>query len=305
MRNSNISLVTGAFSYTGKYITEQLLSMGEQIRTITGHPDRKNPFGDKVKIYPLSFNNQEKLLESMKNVDTIYNTYWIRFSYKENTFENAIENTRKLIESAKEAGVRRIVHVSIANPSEDSNLPYYKGKAILENILKESKLSYAIVRPTLIYGREDILVNNIAWCLRKFPFFILPGDGNYKVQPIFVNEYAELAIQAGHQKENIIQDAVGPDIFTFEEFVSTICDVIGSKARIIHQNPNMTFFFTKIISYMVHDVILTRDEIQGLMDNLLISHEKPLGKIRFVEWLKENKDILGSQYSSELQRHYR
>src|ERR671924_1111896 len=158
--------VTGAFSYSGKYITKRLLARGEQVITLTGHPNRPDPFSGKVKAYPLDF-DEAGMARSLWGVDVLVNTYWVRFDKDENTQPRAVENTRKLINAAKVAGVKRVVHISIANPSADSHLPYYWGKAANEKTVMESGLSYAILRPTVLYGGgEDILINNIAYLLR-------------------------------------------------------------------------------------------------------------------------------------------
>ncbi|HJZ12485.1 MAG TPA: NAD(P)H-binding protein, partial [Acidobacteriota bacterium] len=202
--------VTGAFSYSGKYIAKRLLERGEEVITLTGHPNRPDPFSGKVKAYPLDF-DETGMTHSLQGVDVLVNTYWVRFDKGENTQPRAVENTRKLIDAAKAAGVKRVVHISITNPSADSHLPYFWGKAANEKAVMESGMSYAILRPTVLVGGEDILINNIAFLLRRFPFFVLPGDGSYKLQPVYVDDLAELAVEGVYSEENRVIDAVGPD----------------------------------------------------------------------------------------------
>src|SRR5271157_5285611 len=221
MHNETV-VITGAFSYTGKYATTMLLNCGYKVRTLTNHPARENPFGDRVEVFPYAFERPEQLKEAFRGASTLINTYWVRFPRGETTFETAVHNTRTLIAAAKNAGVRRIVHISIANPSLESPLGYYRGKAQLEQAVIESGLSYAIVRPTVIFGLEDILINNIAWFIRYFPVFAIPGDGRYGVRPIFVEDMARLMIEATGQEENTLSDAVGPETFTFEDLVRLI-----------------------------------------------------------------------------------
>src|SRR5208337_1059892 len=215
MHNETV-VITGAFSYTGKYATKLLLNRGYKVRTLTNHPGRVSSFGDRVEVFPYAFERPERLTESLRGASTLINTYWVRFPRGETTFETAVHNTRTLIAAAKNAGVRRIVHISIANPSLESPLGYYRGKAQLEQAVIESGLAYAIVRPTIIFGLEDILINNIAWFVRHFPVFAIPGDGRYAVRPIFVEDMARLMIEATGQEENTLSDAVGPETFTFE-----------------------------------------------------------------------------------------
>ena len=305
MPTPEINVITGAFSYTGKYITRRLLAMGKEVRTLTGHPNNPNPFGDQVKAYPFNFDNAEQLVESLRGATTLYNTYWIRFSHGTTTFDVAVENTKKLIKAAEEAGVQRIVHVSITNPAETSRLPYFRGKAILEKAIMDSSLSYAIIRPTVIFGAEDILINNIAWLLRRFPVFPIFGSGKYLLQPIYVEDMADLVVNAGQQKDNMVIDAVGPDIFTFEELVRLIADKLHRNIMIVHVSPNMGFLMAKLVEPMVGDVLITHDEIAGLMADLLISLNPPTGHTHLSKWLEENVDSVGKKYASELNRHYR
>ncbi|HZX14732.1 MAG TPA: NAD(P)H-binding protein [Thermodesulfobacteriota bacterium] len=305
MEIPELNVVTGAFGYTGKYITSRLLSMGKRVRTLTGHPDRHNPFGNQVRVSPFNFDNQIEQIKSLQGATTLYNTYWVRFSYGEVTVDKAIENTKTLIKAAEEAGVSRIIHISITNASEESSLPYFRGKGILEKAIINSKLSYAIIRPTVIFGPEDILINNIAWFLRRFPVFAVFELGDYRLQPVFVEDVAEIAVSAAHQDEDIIIDAVGPEIYTFDELIRFIADRIHSRAKIIHLRPALAFFLSRLVGYTVNDVVITRDEVEGLMSNLLVSKSHPTGQIRLSDWLSKNADRLGAKYASELSRHYR
>jgi len=303
METTELNVVTGAFSYTGKYITRRLLSIGKSVKTLTGRPNRENPFGYQVSASPFNFDNPSQLTESLQGATTIYNTYWVRFPYRQVTFDKAIDNTKTLIKAAEEAGIHRIVHISITNPSEESPFPYFKGKALVEKSIIHSKLSYAIVRPTVIFGAEGILINNIAWLLRRFPIFAVFGLGDYRIQPVFVEDVAEIAISTGHKDANIIIDAVGPEIFTFHELVGLIADKIHSRARIVHLRPGLVLFLARLIGYAVRDVVITKDEIEGLMSNLLVSEGPATGQTRLSKWLGENADAMGAKYASELKRH--
>jgi uncharacterized protein YbjT (DUF2867 family) len=296
--------VTGAFSYSGKYITRRLLERGDEVITLTGHPNRSDPFEGKVKAYSLDF-DEAGMAQSLRGVDVLVNTYWVRFDKDENTQPRAVENTRKLVNAAKAAGVKRIVHISIANPSADSHLPYYWGKAANEQAVIESGLSYAILRPTvLVGGGEDVLINNIAFLLRRFPFFLIPGDGSYGIQPVHVEDLADLAVDAVYSRENYVIDAVGPDSYTFKELVQLIGEKIGAKRPLISVPPRLALFAAQFISLFVRDVVLTPEEVDGLMADLLVSREPALGKTYFKDWLVGNREAIGIKYASEIERHY-
>jgi NADH dehydrogenase len=304
MGNAGISVVTGASGYTGKYIARLLLGRGDRVVNLTGHPERPHEFGDKVRNVSLQFDRPEELARSLKGATVLYNTYWVRFPYRDVTYATAVNNSRTLFDAARKAGVRRIVHVSICNPSEDSSLGYYKGKAEVEIALRDSGVSHAILRPTVIFGKEDILINNIAWMLRRFPVFAVPGDGEYRIQPIFVEDMARLAVEAADKTDNIVLDAVGPEIFAFNDLVRLIAIKIGRKPRLVHAPDAVVFLLTSLLGPFVGDTLLTWEEIKGLVSGLLASSRLATGPTRFSRWLEENAANVGLRYSSELARHF-
>jgi NADH dehydrogenase len=305
MTTPELNVVTGAFSYTGKYIARRLLAMGKAVTTLTGHPDREDPFDGRVRALPYDFERPAALAESLRGATTVYNTYWVRFPHGQASFDKAVDNTKVLIEAAREAGVGRIVHISVTNASEHSPLPYFRGKGLVESAVMSSGLAYAIVRPTLVFGTEDVLINNIAWFLRRFPLFAVPGSGDYRMQPVFAEDVAEIAVNAAHRDENMVLDAAGPETYTFDELVRLVVDKVGSRARIVHLSPTLAFFLSRLIGYVVNDVVLTRGEVDGLMANLLVSDAAPTGQTRLSDWLDQNADRVGTRYASELKRHYR
>lgn len=303
--DGELNVVTGALGYSGRHITRRLLAMGKRVVSLTGHPDRPNEFGDSVALAPLSFDDPSGLARSMEGASVLYNTYWIRFAHGDLTFDRAVENSRTLIRASRDAGVRRIVHVSITNPSEDSPLPYFSGKALVERAIVESGLSYAILRPTVLFGDQGILINNIAWFLRRLPVFAVPGSGEYRLQPVFVEDLADIAVTAGQDVQNVVMDAVGPEILTFNDLVRLIARTVGSRTLVMHVNPQLALIAAGVLGRIVNDVVLTRDEVKGLCANLLVSDAPPTASTRLTDWLAANAEWVGTRYFSELGKHYR
>lgn len=302
MPERELHVVTGAFGYSGKYITARLLNAGHLVRTLTNSLHRPNPFGDAVEARPLDFGNQSNLMESLRGAAALYNTYWVRFAHGDFSHAGAVENTLKLFAAAKQAGVARVVHVSITNPSEDSPLPYFRGKARLERALIESGLSYVILRPAVLFGKEDILINNIAWCLRRLPLFGVFGDGQYRLQPIYVGDLAELAVKQGRGSANAIVDAIGPETFTYRELVCEIGSIIGKPRPVISVPTWLGYACGWLVGKLTGDVTITREEIVGLMQNLLCTDSPPAGQTCFTHWARYHVDTLGQHYASELAR---
>lgn len=298
----NVHTVTGAYGYSGRYIAARLLAEGKTVVTLTNSPHRRNPFGNRVPAIPFHFDQPRRLTASLRGVSVLYNTYWVRFNHRSFTHTDAVRNTMTLFDAASAAGVERIVHVSITNPSEDSPLEYFRGKARLERALAESGVSHAILRPTVLFGREDILVNNIAWALRHLPLFGVFGDGQYRLQPIYVDDLAEVAVRQGENRQNRVIEAIGPETFTYRGLVETVGDIIGRKRPIMSVSPAVGYAVGVVLGKVVGDVMITREEIAGLMANLLYVDAPPAGATKLTAWASERSSTLGLRYTSELAR---
>jgi uncharacterized protein YbjT (DUF2867 family) len=296
--------VTGAFGFSGRHITQRLLFRGDEVINLSNHPGRADRFGGRVPIAPLAFDDPVALRNSLRCVDTLFNTYWVRYQHGTSGHDLAVDRSRTLFRAVAEAGVRRIIHVSIANPDAASPLTYYRGKAAVEAALAEAGPSYAVLRPTVLFGDSPILPNTIAYLLRRLPAFGIPGDGRYGIQPAAVDDLADLAVEMADLDENRTIDVVGPEVFTFTEFVSAIRDAIGSRALLLPTPAPIALAAAGLLGRALGDVILTREELDGLMAGLLVSREPALGTRRFSEWLAANADWLGRSHLSELATHF-
>jgi len=294
--------VTGAFGYSGRYIAQRLLATGVPVRTLTNSPRLHGPCDARIEVWPLRFDDMDALTQSLSGVEILYNTYWVRFNHRQFLHATAVENTLRLFAAARRAGVRRVVQVSITNPSEQSPLEYFRGKAVLERALRESGLSYAILRPAVLFGGADILLNNIAWMLRRFPVFGVFGDGSYRLAPIHVDDLALAAVVQGARGENTVLDAVGPESFSYRELVRVIGQAIGFPRPIVSIPPWLGYAVGKLVGLALRDVVVTREEIEGLMAGLLHVDSTPLGTTSFREWARAHRDTLGRHYASELAR---
>jgi NADH dehydrogenase len=305
MQEPGFDVVTGAFSFTGRFIARRLITQERRVKTLTNHPQRAGTEDITAEVAPLQFSDRDALVASLRGADVLYNTYWVRFRHGRVRFGDAVANTRILLGAARDAGVRKVVHISVSNPSEDSSLDYYAGKARAERAVRESGLAWAIVRPTLVFGQGDILINNIAWLLRRLPIFGIPGRGDYRLQPVAGEDVAEIATWAAEQNDSVTVDAAGPDIIYYSEMVESIAIAVGRHARFVYMSPRMALRTAGLIGRVVKDVVLNEPELEGLMQEMLVSHERPRGTRRLDNWLLTSAATLGKTYASELDRHWR
>jgi uncharacterized protein YbjT (DUF2867 family) len=299
-----IRAVTGAFGYSGKAIASLLLEEGRPVRNLTGHPGRPDPFGGRVEVVPLPLDDPRGLRRSLEGVEVLYNTYWVRFPRGATTHEEAVRRSRDLFRAARDAGVRRIVHVSVTNPSAGSRLSYFRGKAEVEAALVETGISRAILRPAVFFGQRDVLLNNIAWVARRLPWIGVPA-GDFRVQPIHVDDFALLAVEAAAGAGNVVLDAVGPEAPTYRELVAEVARAVGRNPRIVDVPRWAVHGAARLLGLCTGDVVLTRDEVDGLAEDLLVSRGPPTGATRLSRWLSMEAPTLGTRWASELERHYR
>lgn len=294
--------VTGAFGYSGRYVARRLLQAGCRVRTLTNAKPVSDPLAGQISAYPLDFGAPLSLTDSLRGVRVLYNTYWVRFDHCGFTLADATRNSITLFRAARRAGVERVVHVSITNPSLYSPLKYFRGKAEVEAALADSGLSYAILRPAVLFGKEDILINNIAWVLRRFPVLGLFGDGRCRLQPIYVDDLAAIAVDQGNREKNAVVQAIGPETFTYRELVRTLGAIIDRPRPVVPMPAAVAYGAAYVLGRLLRDVVLTRDEVRGLMADLLYVDAPPAGTTPLTAWARDHRDQLGIRYASELAR---
>jgi uncharacterized protein YbjT (DUF2867 family) len=297
-------VVTGAFSYSGRAITTALLASGRRVRTLTGHPDRA-PSGSPIEVHRLDFGAPDALRASLEGAETLFNTYWVRFAHGATDHDLAVANSRTLFQAASQAGVTRIVHVSITHPSTTSPFAYFRGKALVEEALAGSGVAHSVLRPAILFGGDGVLINNIAWLLRRLPVFFVGGRGDYRVRGIHVDDLAGLALEQATASGNSTIDAVGPDRPTFLELVVWIRDAVGARTAIYRMPGQLLVTTSTLLGYLLHDVLLTRDEYFAMEAGLADTDGPATGATRLSEWLVENSSQLGLRYANELDRHFK
>jgi NADH dehydrogenase len=299
---ADLDCVTGAFGYSGSHIAQALLGAGRRVRTLTTRSPAGHALEGRVEVRPLTFEDASALRLALVGVDTLYNTYWVRFAKAGFSQEDAVANTQALFAAARAAGVRRIVHTSITNPTLESPYEYFRGKARLEAALEASGVSHAILRPAVFFGGGDILVNNICWMLRRFPVFGCFGDGAYRVRPIHVADFARLAITVGAEDEDLRVDAVGPETWSYRELVRMLGAAIGRPRPILAVPPWLGLAVAWCVGRFLGDILLTRAEIDALMDDLLATDGPAAGTTRLSAWAAAHAGTLGTHYGHELAR---
>ncbi len=294
-------LVTGTNGYTGSYLAQRLLAARHHVRTLTRDP---GSVVGPVAPYPYDFDHPETHAEAFSGVDTFYNTYWVRFARGASTHDVAVANSKALIATAARAGVRRIVHVSIMNPDADSPYSYHRGKALVEEAVRGSGMRYAIVRPSVLFGGAEVLLNNVAWLLRHLHAFAVPGDGRYPVRPTHVADLADLMVSLGDADEDVVRSAGGPETFEFGALVRLIRDAIGARAAVIEAPRGLVLPLTRLVGMVTRDMTVHPDELDSLMAGLASCDGPAAGNRSYTQFLAEAAAEYGLVYVNEVRRNF-
>jgi uncharacterized protein YbjT (DUF2867 family) len=157
----------------------------------------------------------------------------------------------------------------------------------------------------VIFDERGVLVNNIAWLLRRLPVFAVGGKGDYRVRPIHLDDLAAMALEAAGWEGNRVVDAVGPERPTFFELVHQIRAAIGSHALVTRVPSSLLLGTSRLLGALLHDVLLTPEEYHSMAAGLADSDAPATGAIPLSQWLLEHRDTLGRKYSNELDLHFR
>ena len=295
------AVVTGAFSYTGAAVARELIDRGWKIHTLTNRRLPEDAAG--ITVAPLRF-EADHLAHELDGADLFVNTYWVRLPARGQDFDTAVERSGMLIRAAVGAGVGRLVHVSVSNAAAGRALGYYGGKAKVEEVVRAAGLSYAIVRPTLVVGPNDVLTNNIAWFLRRFPFFLLPRGGRCRLSPVTLDDTARIIADAAERGDDAEMDAAGPDTMTFAEYARSLARACGVRRLFLSAPDILALGLLWVAGCLLRDVVLTREELLGLEQELLFTHAPPLGRESVPDWLMRNGAGLGRSYINDMHRHF-
>ena len=302
--------VTGAWSYLGRHVTRVLLTQGQTVRSLTSRAVPTNdPFKGEVAAHALTW-KLPAMTQALQGVDTLYNTFWVRHTRPpighRGPWTSHAEACSE-VPHPDRCGLRRRCAAGSSyqyyQPRANSHLPYFQGKAEVETYIKRSGLSYAILRPSCFFGANDILINNIAYAVRRFPVFFLPSPAGYRIRPMHVKDMATSMCAFGTGTDSVVRDACGPEQYPFAKLVQHMgIWLTGRAPRVVHVPISLCQGLYQAAGQVMRDTILSRDELDGLASDLLGSDKPPLGTTLLSQWVQEHKESLGSSFRPEPRR---
>ena len=229
-------LVTGATGFVGREIVRGLPRVGHETHILTrdGYEDGTQAAEKELsaQIHFGNILNPDSLQRACQGMDAVVHLVGIISEIGESTFENIHTlGTQNIVNAAREAGVKRFIHMSALGTRPNAAARYHQSKWAAEEFVRGSGLAWTIFRPSIIYGPGDQFVNRFARMARCSPVLPMIGDGQAKFQPVPVADVAICFVKALSEPRSIGQTYAlcGGDVLTFEAVLDTIMEVTGRK----------------------------------------------------------------------------
>jgi NADH dehydrogenase len=237
-------LVSGGTGFVGSAITRELMRRGERVAVLSREAEKaRAKFGDEVEARGGDVRDAKSLAAAMEGVDIVVNAVQFPGSPIENrrkgyTFEEVdLKGTRHQVDAAKAAGVRRFVYISGVGADKDADKHWFRYKWEAEEYLKKSGLEWVIIRPTWVFGPDDVSLNRFLGFAKLLPFVPMFGSGKQDMQPVFIDDVARVAADAALKPEaaNTLFELGGPEVMSMNDVVKTALDVKEKKRLLLHQ----------------------------------------------------------------------
>lgn len=284
-------LITGATGFVGRNLIKRL-SNTSKVRCLI----RKDiNLGENVHSIKGDLLNIKSLEEATKDIDTVIHSAAIIKSNKKEEFKKVnVKGTKNLVNACVKNGVKRFIHISSCDVILRNKHDYAYSKLEAEKFVKNSGLDYFIIRPTVIYGKDDkenlgILFNII----KKYPFAPVMGKGNYQLQPVYIEDVINIIFKCLNSKKiNKTYFVAGPKALTFNEIIDEASKVLSKKIIKIHFPLPLLRILLKPYEMLAKNPSLTYKKLLSVTENKICDISKTkkdldFKPLKFEEGLKK------------------
>lgn len=232
-------LVTGGTGFVGNAIVKELLEGSFKVRVLARHPERARLLASSgCQLQKGDVTSISSVLKAITpEIETVIHLVGILAESKGASFRAVhVDGTRNVVEACKGMGVGRLLHMSALGAREGAVSEYHRTKWEAEEIVRASGLDYTIFRPSVIFGPLDHFTTVFAKMMRLFPVVMVPGSGQSRMQPVFVEDVAKAYALALKRKDTIGRtlELGGPEVLTFDEIIERIGEAAGRQRRKLH-----------------------------------------------------------------------
>ena len=296
-----VVLVTGGTGFLGRAVIRQLSQADYRVRTLM-RPSRRSPelpAGIPIEVAISSLLDKRGVRAAMVGVNSVVHVAGAERSGLETALRAVdVEGTRVLVEAARQAGVSRLIYISHLGAEPSSAYPALRAKALAESSIRKSGLPYTIIRSSLIYGEGDRFTTSLAMMLGVSPgFFLLPGDANTAIQPIWVEDLATCVTWSLEEKAMIGQtyEVGGPEFLTLRRVVELVMQATGSHRWLVSASP----LYLRGITWLIQRVLPSPPLTTFWFDYLASSRTASLDALPRIFGLKPSMMIDRLRYLGE------
>jgi NADH dehydrogenase len=269
-------LVTGGTGFVGGHVVHELRGRDLSVRCVVRDPHKAAKLAAwGCELVQGDVTDSAALRRAVDGVDAVVHLVAIRQG-RDRDFERImVGGTRDLLAAAKEAGVRRFVHMSALGTSEETKdlVPYYGAKWETEQLVRESGLPYVIFRPSFVFGRDGGILPTFVKLARYTPVTPITGSGKQRIQPIWAGDLANYfgdAVTRDDVAEQLYELG-GPDAVTWNEFWARLKRTLGQRRPSVHVPMAFMRANALVTERLPGNVPLTRDLLKMLQhgDNVV------------------------------------
>ncbi len=261
-------LITGGTGFLGRHLAPALAEAGLKVRCLVHRQPLPQPLRALgIEEIPGSILEVSSLQPALQGVEQVIHLVGIILETRKRTFETLhVEGTRRLLEAARAAGVRRFVYVSALGARPQDATRYHRTKWEAEELVRASGLPFTIVRPSVIYGPGDAFISRFARLLRLAPVFPFPRSG--RLQPIHVEDVVA-CLRAALQDPRCLDQTfclAGPDRLTLEEILRAVLDALRLRRLLVPLSPHILQPFVRLQEALLPTPPLTLDQLRMLQE---------------------------------------
>lgn len=263
-------LLTGASGFIGRHTLHALLTQGHQVTACSRNPKQLKAQFPQIKTLSLDFStavNADAWLPHLNDIDAVINAAGIIRETAVNTFSNIHTHAPlALFKACKQAGVKRIIHISAAGASSAMSTAYFRSKGIADEGLRMLDIDWFIIKPSLVYGygaKSMGLFRGLA----ALPCIPLIGNGEQKIQPVHINDLAGviLCCLQGSTPARQTINAVGPAPVSFSDLLVKQRMWLGMPKPVLFSIPAAWLKFLAPLGIWLNEPAFNREAIDMLI----------------------------------------
>ena len=280
MEISNVCVIGGS-GFVGRHVCRQLVALGYRVRVPTRDRERAKqlillPTAD---VMVANVHDPEELARVVHGTEAVINLVGVLHDGRGQAgFQQAhVELARKVVAACRGSGAQRLLHMSALGAAAQAPSVYLRTKGEAESIVRESGLHATLLRPSVIFGRDDTFLNLFADLLRWLPVMVLASP-HARFQPVFVEDVAEVFVKSLKDPETFGKsyDLCGPQVYTLRQLVEIVGVLTGRPRPIIGLNHTLSYWQAFAMEFAPVK-LMTRDNYYSMKVDSVCSCDFPFG----------------------------